>query len=650
MRLKKRYIILIIALIAIVSMVILFSRGKSPEDLYVTAKIEKGVLRQVVSATGTVMPPSAIDLNTSITGEIGEMDVEVGDQVKKGQLLCKLVTTDLEIQIKEAEANVEASNADLNKLLQGAKNEDVAVSVVNAEKAKKDYENYLNTFDNIKKQTEQDVKVAEDNLSTVADKTAKDVKIYEEAVASARQTLSDARISLANIKNTKEQAINNAKEDALTTIETKMFVSTASLNVAYDIITDEDIQYELSAKDTSYIIETEGNYDLTVMMIDSVEELLPIIQNNNDAQEIKVLLTQANEALNETFNTLLSCYDGLLYSVTTVNLTPTILSSHKTNIKTEQTNISAALTALQTAKQALDDAILDYDSSIDSSQSTVNTKESDLKVAEANLELSKITRETKILESENNLTSVEIASEKKINDGQTSLDSYYNQWKLMEKQLALKESSPLSSEMSLYRSRIQQMEARLAIARENLSKTAITAPIDGIITDKNYEIGEQTSLATPIISMSSLNKYEVEVAIPESDIIKVKVGQKVISTMDAYDDEIKFRGAIIFVEPAETIIQDVVYYKVKISFNETEHALKSGMTANVDIETAKKENILMVPQRAVIRNNGDRIVRILENKNIKEVEVVTGLKGEDGNIEILKGVVEGDEVVVYVKK
>ncbi|MFC1613653.1 efflux RND transporter periplasmic adaptor subunit, partial [Patescibacteria group bacterium] len=597
MLIKKRYISLIVGLIVIIIMIVVFSRGKSTDDLYVTAKVEKGALRQIVSATGTVMPPSEINLNASITGKIGEMNVEVGDQVEKGQILCKLKTTDLEIQIKEAEANVQAAEADLNKLLQGAKNEDIAVSVVNAEKAKKDYENYLNTFDNIKKQAVQDIKVAEDNLSTIIDKTEKDVKTYEESVTSANQTLNDARTSLINTINTKENAINNAKEDALTTIETKMFVSTASLNVAYSINTDDDIQYELSAKDTSYITQTAYNYELATKAVDEIESLLPAIRENNDAQEIKDFLTNTNDALNKTFNTLLSCYDTLLYSVTSTNLTPTILSAHKTNIKTEQTNISTALTALQTAKQAVDDAVLDYDSSIDTSQSTVNTKESSLKVAQANLALSKITRETKILEAENNLTSVEIASEKKINDGQTNLDSYYNQWKLMEKQMALKESSPLSSEISLYRARIQQMEAKLSIAKENLSKTSIIAPIDGIITDKNYEIGEQTSLATPIFSMSSLNKYEIEVAIPESDIIKVKVGQKVFATMDAYDDDIKFIGEIMFIEPAETIIQDVVYYKVKISLDETEYAIKSGMTANVDIETAKKENSLMVPQR-----------------------------------------------------
>ncbi len=75
------------------------------------------------------------------------------------------------------------------------------------------------------------------------------------------------------------------------------------------------------------------------------------------------------------------------------------------------------------------------------------------------------------------------------------------------------------------------------------------------------------------------------------------------------------------------------------------------MTANIDILTAKRENVIVVPQRAVIAKNGDKIIKILDRSGIiKEVKAETGLRGSDGNIEIISGLNEGDSVVVFVKE
>ena len=73
------------------------------------------------------------------------------------------------------------------------------------------------------------------------------------------------------------------------------------------------------------------------------------------------------------------------------------------------------------------------------------------------------------------------------------------------------------------------------------------------------------------------------------------------------------------------------------------------MTANINILTAYREDVVSVPQRAIITKNGDKIVRILEEEKIKEVKVKVGLRGSDGNTEIISGVNEGDKVIVFLK-
>lgn len=637
MRLKKRYILIAIVLIAVVLGLAFFSRRKSPTDKYVTAAAERGDLHQIVSATGAIIPPTEIDLNSMIAGKIAEMNVQIGDAVKKDEVLAKLDGKDLEIKLKEAEANLAAARADLNRLLVGAKDEDVAVSAVNVEKAKADYNNALKTLDNIKDQAAQDIKAADDNVKNVQEKTAKDIEVADESVRLYED-------SLDNTKTAKSQAIENAKETAITDIETKMFVAEASLNVVYDILNDDDMDNVRSVKDKTYIEKTDDYYNFSNKNITSARTALEYARADNSGESIKDALDKANSALNETFNTLLSCYNILLNTITSASFSKTELDSHKADVKTEQTNISAALGVIQADKQSLDSAELDYTSTIATAQNNLNS-------AKVNLELAKTNQATKISDAENNLFSTKIASQKIINDHETLVDSYYNNWQLMERQLDLKKSSPIGSEINLYRSRADQAEAARDAVKENFEKTILRAPVDGIITDKNYEIGEQTSLTTPIYSMMVFNSFEVEVTIPESDIVKVGTGQNVEVTLDAYGDDARFSGEVIFIEPAETIIQDVVYYKVTIALDESEYEIKSGMTANVDIETAKRENVLMIPQRAVLGTNGARYVRRLIGADIKEVEVEVGLKGEDGMVEMLKGdLKEGDTVVVFERK
>ena len=126
------------------------------------------------------------------------------------------------------------------------------------------------------------------------------------------------------------------------------------------------------------------------------------------------------------------------------------------------------------------------------------------------------------------------------------------------------------------------------------------------------------------------------------------MGDKAIITLDAYGDDIKFNGKVTEIEKGETVIQDVVYYKVTITLDPTEQAIKPGMTANVKIVTAQKEDALSVPSRALI-GNGHKTARVLENGELKEIPVETGLKADGGLIEIISGLEDGQEIVVSVK-
>ncbi len=108
---------------------------------------------------------------------------------------------------------------------------------------------------------------------------------------------------------------------------------------------------------------------------------------------------------------------------------------------------------------------------------------------------------------------------------------------------------------------------------------------------------------------------------------------------------------MVKIDPAETIIEGVATYKTTLQFSGNDERVKSGMTANIDILTAKAENVIAIPQRAVAqKENGDKIVKILKDDGVvEERKVTTGLKGSDGNIEITEGIQEGEKIITSQK-
>ncbi|MEK7452972.1 MAG: efflux RND transporter periplasmic adaptor subunit, partial [Patescibacteria group bacterium] len=196
---------------------------------------------------------------------------------------------------------------------------------------------------------------------------------------------------------------------------------------------------------------------------------------------------------------------------------------------------------------------------------------------------------------------------------------------------------------------IKQTEASVVSYKSQLAKADIYAPINGIVTKQETKIGEVVALNKIVVSIISESAFEIKVNIPEADIAKVKIGNSARVTLDAYGDDLLFKGKVIAIDPAETVIEGVSTYKTTLIFEDGNSKIKSGMTANVIILTGEKKGVTALPQRAVILKNGDRFVRIIKSGDIEDRIVHTGLKGSDGMLEILDGVNEGDEVVLFFK-
>jgi HlyD family secretion protein len=149
---------------------------------------------------------------------------------------------------------------------------------------------------------------------------------------------------------------------------------------------------------------------------------------------------------------------------------------------------------------------------------------------------------------------------------------------------------------------VKQREAALAAARVDLARTAIIAPVDGVVISRQVDAGQTVaaSLSTPTLFTiaQDLRQMQVEVALDETDIGKVKGDQRVTFTVDAFPGR-TFEGKVRQIRKAAQTVQNVVTYTVVVATDNPSLLLVPGMTANVRIVADARENALKVPNAAL---------------------------------------------------
>ena len=211
-------------------------------------------------------------------------------------------------------------------------------------------------------------------------------------------------------------------------------------------------------------------------------------------------------------------------------------------------------------------------------------------------------------------------------------------------------------------------------AQTNLRYATIRSPVDGIVVSRNVDVGQTVaaSFQTPTLFTiaQDLTKMEIDTSVDESDISRVKVGQPVSFTVDAYP-ETRFTGMVRQIRNAPVVTQNVVTYVVVVNVDNKELKLKPGMTANVSIETARKDSVLKVPAAALrfkpkspsegkgkpagmpqpggkrpAKKADEQVYILTPEKTPKSVAVKTGISN-DGSVELVEGnLKENDEVIV----
>lgn len=249
-------------------------------------------------------------------------------------------------------------------------------------------------------------------------------------------------------------------------------------------------------------------------------------------------------------------------------------------------------------------------------------------------------------------------AETALNAAKSNLDyvsyKFENQKKLYEEKLiSLSEFTLAELEHKNAENTLASMQAAYDIARDNINKTLITSPIEGIVTaiyveeGENVITGTMNNAGTVLMTVSDNNKLLVKANVDETSIVKVQKGNPTTVIFDAYP-ETTYAGKVYQKanRPTQTSSTDTgIEYEVEVLLDGTHSELVSGMTGEVSITTKVKENVLTVPIQAVMSRNGEEGVFVLSGNVINFTPVITGITGSM-KIEIIGGELkEGDKVV-----
>ncbi len=605
-----------------------YNASRQPAVAYETVKAKRGELRQTVTATGAVKSASEFSLNFEAAGRVDSVNVKKGDAVKAGDVLATIEATDYTLTAERARAALAEAEANLAKAVAGATPEDIRVKEAALAEAEANAGQASTTLENALRSTALDIETADIELRQAkADRDAEATSLDDSRRNKEQTIVMDESGQYADLSGS---AVTMAT--SLTDVDNILGVDNTTANDAFEQV--------LSSQDPAALNPARDAYKAARDAKVAFDGRLAALKGEPTGALLDDLTTQARAALALSATALARTRATIDATAPSGLLTLAELNTKKTTIDTDRTAITAKLATLAADASATALARIDRDAAAHDAAAALATAELSLVKAEHDKETAVLAADTTVASDRASLT---VAAARR--------DQAVAQLDLIKAALRDVDRAPLAAAVA-------QARAAAAAAAADLGKTRIVAPTDGIVTDAPINVGELTSgrsadaLAsgnTAAISMLATH-YEVEADVPETDVAKVQVGQVVDITLDALGRDVHFPGSVLAINPAETVIQDIVYYKMRVVIGKDSDLVKPGMTANLTVATNSKPDALTIPLRAVREDkSGQRYVEALVNGAPQKRPVTLGLRGDEGMTEVLSGIAEGDEVVVATK-
>jgi HlyD family secretion protein len=229
-------------------------------------------------------------------------------------------------------------------------------------------------------------------------------------------------------------------------------------------------------------------------------------------------------------------------------------------------------------------------------------------------------------------------------DAKSKVASAHSNWEQAKSNLAKLTTPATETDLAIQQAAVTQAEQSLKQAQLNLENATLEAPFVGVVSIVSIIPGSTVNGSTIAAKLINRNPLHVNLKLSENDVVQIQLDQPVTLTIDSLKDW-KAEGKVSYIALASEISNGVVTYAVRVIFNDSDPRVKVGMTANLDIITAQKDNLLLVPNSALLPKGSGHVVQVIgKDGKASEVDVQTGLT--DGTqTEIISGLSEGMPIV-----
>jgi len=417
-----------------------------------------------------------------------------------------------------------------------------------------------------------------------------------EEIKTAQTTVENARVAyesvlqiLEDTKNLADDNLDSAYEDSLNVLE----ASYLKMYNAYNEV--DSIQKTYFSGSDLESTAVKQNKSLVKGKKEIIETYLDIAKKSSDNEDIDIALSQTKDSLGDAYDAL-----GEIREICgEPKYRGTVSSAHKSSLDNHKSYLNTAL--------------------------------------------------TNVINSQQVISSTELTNSSNINTAEAEASSAKGSWKKASDELNLVIADPREEDLNLYQAKVEQARASFSLIQDKINEAVLKAPVEGQIVDIKKEVGERVSVAESVVSLIPEKPFQVEVNVPEADIGKIDLENICEITLDAFSGT-SFDGKIIEIDPAGTIISGVVYYKTKVGLEAEDSNIRPGMTADVTVISDFREDVLIIPRRAVEEEDEEKVVKIVTDQgSFEDRKIEIGLKGSKGYVEVLSGLKKGDRVVTFIK-
>ncbi len=623
---KIALLVAIVAALLVVVRIVVWPRITGPSDDAVqVAEVEfvtvsRGTIMTTVNASGSIVYPEQVALGFSTTADLREIFVAVGDEVAAGAPLASIDDTDLRVAVQEREADLRTAEVNLERL-ERARPEDIRtaeIAVVDAEtKLAELLEGPTQTEINDAETAVINAEVAYDRamkaLTALRNPEESDIEAARNEVKNAEAALSAAQENLDALRAGGSEARIQAASNALLIARNRYHDERERIKEEIQRL-NEELEDAEEALDEAK--EDDEEFDNTFTE-----------QRLEDAQEV---YDEAKEAVDEEIPKLL---DQLLPNPPTGTKAGELLGAVR-EAQYSYDNAQVSTTDTQEAAQrSVDSAMRTLTAAQDKLDALLNPSAEDITAAEREVESARL--------------GLENAQRKRTEllDGPKSEDvaKARNELELKRLDLQDKQTGASAQDLELERLKVERAQRNLETAQQDLADATLRAPFAGVVATVEGNVGQEPEAV--VVTLVRTERVEMHARVDEADVGSVAKGQPVIVTTYASPD-IEIPGVLETISPISTREQGVVLFPITIRLEPGDQRLRGGLSANALIEVSSRENVLLVPNRAIRREGDERVVYVRANGDELERRVVEiGVRDSEVS-EIVNGVSEGEEVAV----